>query len=56
MLNNDFFKKGNKLIDNSAFKRVAEPIEIANVALFLASDISEFTTGVELNIDGGQSL
>ena len=33
-----------------------EPEAIADAVLFLASDISEFTTGVELNIDGGQSL
>jgi 3-oxoacyl-[acyl-carrier protein] reductase len=29
-----------KLINSSAFKRAAEPIEVANVALFLASDLS----------------
>jgi len=33
-----------------------EPEAIADAVLFLASDISNFTTGVELNIDGGQSL
>jgi NAD(P)-dependent dehydrogenase (short-subunit alcohol dehydrogenase family) len=35
--------------------RVAEPAEIANVALFLASDESSFVNGVELFVDGGQA-
>ena len=33
-----------------------EPGAIADAVQFLASDNSNFTTGVELNIDGGQSL
>lgn len=33
--------------------RVADPAEIANAALFLASDESSFVTGIELFVDGG---
>jgi len=33
-----------------------EPEDVAEAVLFLASDKSRFTTGVVLNVDGGQSL
>lgn len=43
----------NKLIESSAFKRAAEPVEVANVALFLASDLSTFVNGQTIRVDGG---
>lgn len=36
-------------------KRMAEPEEIANAALFLLSDSSEFITGSAMAVDGGMS-
>jgi NAD(P)-dependent dehydrogenase (short-subunit alcohol dehydrogenase family) len=33
--------------------RIGEPVEIAKAALFLASDLSSFITGVALPVDGG---
>jgi 3-oxoacyl-[acyl-carrier protein] reductase len=42
-----------KLISSSALKRAAEPQDIANMALFLASDLSTFVTGQILKVDGG---
>jgi len=36
--------------------RIAEPEEIAMLAVYLASDESGFTTGTEAVIDGGWSL
>ena len=37
-----------------AMKRIAEPEEIAQAALFLASDESAWISGLDLTVDGGQ--
>ncbi|WP_282078812.1 SDR family oxidoreductase [Epibacterium ulvae] len=39
-----------------ALKRVAEPNEIAQAAMFLASDASSFVTGTAMIVDGGNSI
>jgi NAD(P)-dependent dehydrogenase (short-subunit alcohol dehydrogenase family) len=38
-----------------AMKRIAEPMEIAQAALFLASEMSSFVTGSALWADGGNA-
>ena len=45
----------NKLIQQIPIRKLAEPIDIANAAVFLASDESSFITGTELLVDGGLS-
>ena len=44
-----------KLVQQIPLRKLAEPIDIANATLFLASDESSFITGTELVIDGGLS-
>jgi NAD(P)-dependent dehydrogenase (short-subunit alcohol dehydrogenase family) len=39
-----------------ALKRLAAPPEIAQAALFLASDASSFVTGTAMRVDGGASI
>ena len=39
-----------------ALKRMAEPSEIANAALFLLSDQASFVTGSAMIVDGGNSI
>jgi 3-oxoacyl-[acyl-carrier protein] reductase len=42
-------------ISRSAAKRVGEPVDIAKVALFLATDDSVFVSGTGIVVDGGQA-
>jgi 3-oxoacyl-[acyl-carrier protein] reductase len=42
-----------RLVESSALKRAGEPQDVANVALFLASNLSAFMSGQILRVDGG---
>ena len=36
--------------------RLCEPADVAEVALFLASDEARFITGIAMDVDGGRSV
>ena len=43
----------NEVISRISLKRIANPEEIANVALLLSSDLSSYITGQVIRVDGG---
>jgi len=45
-----------KFIATVPLGRLSEPADIANAALYLASDEAEFITGVVLEVDGGRTI
>lgn len=53
LLSND--KKVDMMSQRHPLKRVGEPDDIANIAVFLLSDKSTWITGQELGVDGGLS-
>jgi 3-oxoacyl-[acyl-carrier protein] reductase len=46
-------KARRNMIENTSLKRLAQPREIADAAVFLASDLASFVTGHVLCADGG---
>jgi 3-oxoacyl-[acyl-carrier protein] reductase len=53
--NTDLLPERDRFVaaDASPFKRVGEPQDVADVALFLASDMARWVTGQELGAGGG---
>jgi 3-oxoacyl-[acyl-carrier protein] reductase len=45
-----------KFVGNIPLGRLATPLDIAKAALYLASDMSDFITGIELPVDGGRAI
>lgn len=50
--NRDF----SRFADSNLLGRMADPVEIANVALFLVSDEASFVTGAIMVADGGETI
>jgi len=46
----------NKIVEETLMKRTGKPEEIANAALFLASEESDFITGEVLTVGGGRGM
>jgi 3-oxoacyl-[acyl-carrier protein] reductase len=41
------------VLNHQALKRRGDPLDVANILMFLASDYSSFITGQTINVDGG---
>jgi len=45
-----------KFLGNVPLGRLTDPMDVANTALFLASEEGKFITGVNLEVDGGRGV
>ena len=60
ILNQDVFKVSRSemsgMLNSIPLGRLGRPADIANLALFLASDASSFITGQNFTVDGGETI
>ena len=49
-------ERKRKVLSRTPMSRLGDPADVANAALFLASDQSKYITGVVLPVDGGNSI
>ena len=49
-------KVKDAMVEAIPLHRMAEPDEVANVALFLASELASYVTGQVINVDGGMVM
>jgi NAD(P)-dependent dehydrogenase (short-subunit alcohol dehydrogenase family) len=54
-LDNDLERRG-RVLNRTPMGKFGEPGDVANAALFLASEQSKFITGIVLPVDGGNSI
>jgi gluconate 5-dehydrogenase len=59
-MNRPIFQKDparlQRILDRTPLRRLGDPSDVAEAALFLASDAAKFVTGVSLPVDGGNSI
>jgi 3-oxoacyl-[acyl-carrier protein] reductase len=49
-------EKRRKITDNIGMGRLGTPLDVAKIALFLASDLSSYVTGQVIGVDGGMII
>jgi len=47
---------GKKLLELIPYGRIGDAVDVANLALFMASDLADYMTGSTVYVDGGMSL
>lgn len=52
----DTLENRKQFLDTIPLGRLCDPMDVANAALYLASDEASFITGVVLDVDGGRSV
>lgn len=52
----DTTENRKKFSESIPLQRLTEPIDIANAAVYLASDEGKFVTGINLEVDGGRCI
>jgi len=56
MVSKIYKNKYFEVLSSIQMKRIGKPMDVANVALFLASDLSTYVTGQVIGVDGGMII
>ena len=49
-------RAGESILERIPLGRFGEPVDVANLVLFLASDMADYVTGQTISVDGGLSI
>lgn len=52
----DTAENRSRFVSTIPLGRMCDPVDVANAALFLATDEARFLTGIEMPVDGGRSV